>query len=72
MCFMDYLHWRVRILILILIETANQIVTLYYAEFFILHRAGLRFQSQLPATGMGSELESGSVNKPLAIREGAV
>ena len=57
---MAYLHCQIRILKPILILTANQMVTFYCEELFILY--GLRFQFQLPGIGMRLEPESGSVN----------
>ena len=59
------LHCRIRIPIPIPLQTANEMATFYYAQVFVLHRDGFKFQ--LPRTGIGSESESRSlsVNKPL-------
>ena len=48
-----YLHCRIRIPILILIWTANQMTTLYYAELFTLPGVRFRIWSKLPTTRMG-------------------
>ena len=54
------LHFQIRILILIPIWTANQMVTLYYAELFTLRGVQFRFQSLLLTNyrnGIGSGMQ---------------
>ena len=42
---MAYSHCWIRTLVVILIQTANPLATLHYAEVFTLHRVRFRFQS---------------------------
>ena len=64
---MAFLHCWIRIPIPIL--TANQMVILFYAELFILHRIAFRFQYEFVGMRLESRLESKSEfvirNKPL-------